>query len=166
MYIPLKLEDVHIFWRSLEINGLSGIGGQQSTQENMELRRVVQNILHLVIPLNPKDPVSGAPPIAFIKGRRKTNSNKRDKSHWEHIQISHTRILLRVLVEEGDRHMCLGVEIEHAQDSCMILPFYSASVRVGDTIVIAHLADSEHFIAVTIHENNFPLRIMVVVVSE
>ncbi|KAI5681387.1 hypothetical protein M9H77_02614 [Catharanthus roseus] len=34
MYIPLKLEDVHVFLRSLEINGLSGIGGQQSAQES------------------------------------------------------------------------------------------------------------------------------------
>ncbi|KAI5681833.1 hypothetical protein M9H77_03061 [Catharanthus roseus] len=33
MYTPLKLEDVHIFWRSLKMNGLSGIGGQQSAQE-------------------------------------------------------------------------------------------------------------------------------------
>lgn len=31
---PLKLDDVHNFWTSLEIKGVSGIGGQQSTQES------------------------------------------------------------------------------------------------------------------------------------
>lgn len=34
MYIPLKLDDVHNFWMSLEIKRVSGIGGQQSAQEN------------------------------------------------------------------------------------------------------------------------------------
>ncbi|KAI5657319.1 hypothetical protein M9H77_26112 [Catharanthus roseus] len=83
MYITLKLEDVHIFWRSLEISGLLGIGRQQSSQV-MELRRGTQIILHHVITFNPKGPILGAPPMVFTKGRHKTNSTKRDKSYWEH----------------------------------------------------------------------------------
>ncbi|KAI5678927.1 hypothetical protein M9H77_09877 [Catharanthus roseus] len=116
IFIPLKLEDFHIFWRSLEINGLSRIGGQQSHDESdlqkqllnfigilqefstqppyefMELRRATQNILHHIIPLNPEDSVFEAPHTVITKGRHKIDSPKRDKSHWEHIQIAHARM--------------------------------------------------------------------------
>ncbi|KAI5662132.1 hypothetical protein M9H77_21455 [Catharanthus roseus] len=53
MYIPLKLKDLHIFWRSLEINRV------------IEMHRATQNILHHVIPLNPECPVSYTPPTVI-----------------------------------------------------------------------------------------------------
>ncbi|KAI5678796.1 hypothetical protein M9H77_09746 [Catharanthus roseus] len=53
------------------------------------LSRVAQNILHLVIPLYPEGLVSSVPSTVITKGRRKTDSTKRDKSQWEHIQIAH-----------------------------------------------------------------------------
>ncbi|KAI5677930.1 hypothetical protein M9H77_08880 [Catharanthus roseus] len=137
MYIPLKLEDVQFFLRSLKINGLSGIGGQQSTQEKLPK--------YLIF----------CYPVKSIRSGFGCSSDGRDKSHWEHIQIDHTRIkkssdLVRGS-EEGDRDVCLGVEVE-----AKVGDRAQASDHVGNTIVVGHLADNEHFIALHM-KNNFPL---------
>ncbi|KAI5650479.1 hypothetical protein M9H77_36484 [Catharanthus roseus] len=40
------------------------------------------------------------------------------------------------------------------QDSCTVFPFYSSPEQVGDTVGIRHLADSEHFIAISFFHLN------------
>ncbi|KAI5671830.1 hypothetical protein M9H77_12194 [Catharanthus roseus] len=81
------------YWRNEENNILSNVEfSTRPPSEFMELRRAAQNILHHVIPLNSEGPVSRAPPMVINKGRRKTDSTRRDKSHWEHIQIVHARM--------------------------------------------------------------------------
>ncbi|KAI5676111.1 hypothetical protein M9H77_07061 [Catharanthus roseus] len=56
--------------------------GRNTVEEFMELRRVAQNILYPVILLNLEGSIFRAPPTVITKGRCKTDSTKRDKSHW------------------------------------------------------------------------------------
>ncbi|KAI5647335.1 hypothetical protein M9H77_33340 [Catharanthus roseus] len=41
---------------------------------------------------NVREPSSTPPETAVTKGRRKKNSTKRDKSHWEYVSIAHRKI--------------------------------------------------------------------------
>ncbi|KAI5655006.1 hypothetical protein M9H77_32193 [Catharanthus roseus] len=174
LYILLKLEGVHIFWRPLEIHGISGIGGQQSTQESYGVAPSYPKYLTSCYPVKSRRSGFGCSPTVFTKGRRKTDSTKRGKSNWEHIQIFHVRIekssksgsgsvpdqsLVRVFMEEEGSHVHLGVEVEaivgeraRAAQFCHFIQRQTTS----KTQFIGHLANSKHFIALHM-KNNFPL---------
>ncbi|KAI5656606.1 hypothetical protein M9H77_25399 [Catharanthus roseus] len=49
-----------------------------------EMRRFAKGVLNLVLPEDPGVTLTSPPEVAVTKGRKKTNSTKRDKSHWEH----------------------------------------------------------------------------------
>ncbi|KAI5650441.1 hypothetical protein M9H77_36446 [Catharanthus roseus] len=51
-----------------------------------------KKVLCPVLPKDPGAPLTTPPEYAFTKGRRKTNSTKRDKSYWEHVSIAHRKI--------------------------------------------------------------------------
>ncbi|KAI5669306.1 hypothetical protein M9H77_19159 [Catharanthus roseus] len=57
-----------------------------------EVRRLIKGVIHPVLPDDPCQPLSTPPEIAVTKGRRKTNSTKRDKSHWEYVSIAYKKI--------------------------------------------------------------------------
>ncbi|KAI5665923.1 hypothetical protein M9H77_15776 [Catharanthus roseus] len=46
-----------------------------------EVRRLIKGVIRPVLPEDPCPPLTNPPEIAITKGRRKTNSMKRDKSH-------------------------------------------------------------------------------------
>ncbi|KAI5663215.1 hypothetical protein M9H77_22538 [Catharanthus roseus] len=94
-----------------------------------EMRRLAKGVLNLVLPEDPGVTLTSPPEVAVTKGRKKTDSIKRDKSHWEYVSIAHQKIQklsgsvsgsgtrsgllpVRVLgqdpVGEGDRHELLG----------------------------------------------------------
>ncbi|KAI5669154.1 hypothetical protein M9H77_19007 [Catharanthus roseus] len=52
----------------------------------------MKGILCPVLPEDPCAPLTSPPEHAVTKGRRKTNSTKRDKSYWEHVSIVHRKI--------------------------------------------------------------------------
>ncbi|KAI5681402.1 hypothetical protein M9H77_02629 [Catharanthus roseus] len=56
------------------------------------LRRLIKGVIHPVLPDDPSQPLSNPPETTVTKGRRKTNSTIRDKSHWECISIAHRKI--------------------------------------------------------------------------
>ncbi|KAI5671962.1 hypothetical protein M9H77_12326 [Catharanthus roseus] len=57
-----------------------------------EVRRLTKGVIYLVLPDDPCQPLSIPLETAVTKGRRKTNSTKKDKSHWEYISITHRKI--------------------------------------------------------------------------
>ncbi|KAI5647860.1 hypothetical protein M9H77_33865 [Catharanthus roseus] len=57
-----------------------------------EVRLLIKGFIYPVLPDNPCQPFSTPPETAVTKGRRKTNSTKRDKSHWEYVSIAHRKI--------------------------------------------------------------------------
>ncbi|KAI5657659.1 hypothetical protein M9H77_26452 [Catharanthus roseus] len=96
-----------------------------------EMRRLAKGVLSPVLPEDPGVILTSPPEVAVTKGRKKTNSTKKDKSHWEHVSIAHRKIqklsgsgsgsssgsgsgLVRVrdLVGEEDRHELLGEGVE------------------------------------------------------
>ncbi|KAI5654515.1 hypothetical protein M9H77_31702 [Catharanthus roseus] len=97
---PIQEEDVVIFWRKLEIGydipekhrrdmesemrDLTSLLQEISTGPISNVREVRQLIKGVIHPVLSND--------LFTKGRRKMNSTKRDKSHWEYISIAHRKI--------------------------------------------------------------------------
>ncbi|KAI5658169.1 hypothetical protein M9H77_26962 [Catharanthus roseus] len=96
--MPIKEEDVVIFWRKLEIGSdipeehhrdmesemidLTSLLQEISTgpiSNVREVRRLLKGVIHPVLPDDPCQPLSTPPETAVTKGRRKTNSTKRDK---------------------------------------------------------------------------------------
>ncbi|KAI5649816.1 hypothetical protein M9H77_35821 [Catharanthus roseus] len=57
-----------------------------------EMRRLSKRVLSLVLPEDPSVTLTSPPKVAVIKGLKKTNSTKRDKSHWKHVSIAHRKI--------------------------------------------------------------------------
>ncbi|KAI5657451.1 hypothetical protein M9H77_26244 [Catharanthus roseus] len=57
-----------------------------------ECHRLMKGILCPVLPEDPCALLTSPPEPAVTKGRRKTNSTKRDKSYWEHMSIAHRKI--------------------------------------------------------------------------
>ncbi|KAI5659446.1 hypothetical protein M9H77_28239 [Catharanthus roseus] len=57
-----------------------------------EVRRLIKGVIHPVLPDDPCQPLSTPPETAITEGRRKMNSTKRDKSHWEYVSIAHRKI--------------------------------------------------------------------------
>ncbi|KAI5675696.1 hypothetical protein M9H77_06646 [Catharanthus roseus] len=90
--------DVVMFWKKLEIGSdipeehhrnmesemcdLASLLQEISTGPISNVREVRRLIKAVVNP----------PETAVTKGRRKTNSTKRDKSHWEYVSIAHRKI--------------------------------------------------------------------------
>ncbi|KAI5655056.1 hypothetical protein M9H77_32243 [Catharanthus roseus] len=96
--MPIQKEDIVIFWRKLEIGSdipkehhrdmesemcdLTSLLQEISTGPISNVREVRRLIKAVVNP----------PETAAMKRRRKTNSTKRDKSHWEYVSIAHRKI--------------------------------------------------------------------------
>ncbi|KAI5683178.1 hypothetical protein M9H77_04406 [Catharanthus roseus] len=57
-----------------------------------EMRRLAKGVLNPVLPEDPGVTLTSPPEVAVTKGRKKTDSTKRDKSHWEHVPIAHRKI--------------------------------------------------------------------------
>ncbi|KAI5677619.1 hypothetical protein M9H77_08569 [Catharanthus roseus] len=57
-----------------------------------ECRSLIKGVLCSVLPEDPGAPLTSPPEHAVMKGRRKTNSTKRDKSYWEQVSIEHRKI--------------------------------------------------------------------------
>ncbi|KAI5669327.1 hypothetical protein M9H77_19180 [Catharanthus roseus] len=72
-----------------------------------EVKRLIKGVIHRVLPDDPSQPLSNSPETAVTKGRRKTNSTKRDKSHWEYVQG-----LILALVEEVGHLVAVGIGAE------------------------------------------------------
>ncbi|KAI5654229.1 hypothetical protein M9H77_31416 [Catharanthus roseus] len=108
--MPIQEEDVDIFWRKLEIGSdiseehhrdmesemrdLTSLLQEISTgpiSNVQEVRRLINGAIHPVLPEDPCQPLSTPPETAVTKGRRKTNSTKRDKSHGEYSSNSSSR---------------------------------------------------------------------------
>ncbi|KAI5654256.1 hypothetical protein M9H77_31443 [Catharanthus roseus] len=91
-----------------------------------EVRRLIKGIIYiqcclmiLVSRCQPPPP----PETEVTKGRRKTNSTKRVKSHWEYVSIAHRKIgkssgsgSRSALVEEVGRLIAIGVGAEDVAD--------------------------------------------------
>ncbi|KAI5672900.1 hypothetical protein M9H77_13264 [Catharanthus roseus] len=151
--LPIQLVDIEAFWRTLEIGGfhpsthekdmnmdsemrsLTDLLYQISTgpiSKVREMRRLVKGVLSSVLPEDPCMTLTSPLEVAITKGRKKTNSTKRDKLYWEHVSIAHkkkyksqavpvlvlaldlgrVRVLVRLPVGEEDRHELLGVGVE------------------------------------------------------
>ncbi|KAI5666548.1 hypothetical protein M9H77_16401 [Catharanthus roseus] len=52
----------------------------------------ISQILNSILPEDPGVTLTSPPEVAVTKGRKKTNSTKRDKSHWEYVSIAHRKI--------------------------------------------------------------------------
>ncbi|KAI5666904.1 hypothetical protein M9H77_16757 [Catharanthus roseus] len=109
--VPIQLSNIEAFWKTLEIGGRHPSARQQDSDSEM---RSLTDLLHqistgsiskvremrhplkgLMSPVLPKDlgvTLTSPPEIAVTKGRKKTNSTKRDKSHWKHVSISLRKI--------------------------------------------------------------------------
>ncbi|KAI5652489.1 hypothetical protein M9H77_29676 [Catharanthus roseus] len=57
-----------------------------------KVRRLIKGVIHPVLPNDLSQPLSTSPETAVTKGRRKTNSTKRDKSHLEYVYIAHRKL--------------------------------------------------------------------------
>ncbi|KAI5661935.1 hypothetical protein M9H77_21258 [Catharanthus roseus] len=51
-----------------------------------------KGVLNPVLPEDPGVTLTSPPEVAVTKLRKKMNSTKRDKSHWEHVLIAHRKI--------------------------------------------------------------------------
>ncbi|KAI5656352.1 hypothetical protein M9H77_25145 [Catharanthus roseus] len=109
---PLFLRaDYTAFWKTLEIDSchplarqhdmdyemrsFTGLLHQISTEPISNVREMCHLAKGVLNPVLPKDPgmtLTSPPEIAVTKGRKKTNSTKRDKSYWEHVSIAHRKI--------------------------------------------------------------------------
>ncbi|KAI5676604.1 hypothetical protein M9H77_07554 [Catharanthus roseus] len=109
--IPIQLEDVCIFWRKLEIcadipdvherdmdsemHDLTSMLEKISTapiSKVREVRHLSKGVICLVLPKDPCPLLTNPPETAVTKGRRKTNSRKRDKFHLEYVSITDRKI--------------------------------------------------------------------------
>ncbi|KAI5675575.1 hypothetical protein M9H77_06525 [Catharanthus roseus] len=57
-----------------------------------EVRRLIKGVIHPVLPDIPSQPLLNPLETAVTKERQKTNSTKRDKSHWEYVSMAHRKI--------------------------------------------------------------------------
>ncbi|KAI5661294.1 hypothetical protein M9H77_20617 [Catharanthus roseus] len=56
------------------------------------MKRLHHGVLNPVLPEDPGVILTLPTEVAVIKGQKKTDSTKRDKSHWEHVSIAHRKI--------------------------------------------------------------------------
>ncbi|KAI5649533.1 hypothetical protein M9H77_35538 [Catharanthus roseus] len=57
-----------------------------------EVRRLIKGVISPVLPEDHCQPLTTPSETAITRGRRKTNSTKRDKSHWEYVSVAHRKI--------------------------------------------------------------------------
>ncbi|KAI5683436.1 hypothetical protein M9H77_04664 [Catharanthus roseus] len=57
-----------------------------------EMHRLAKGVLNPVLPKDPGATLTSPPEVAVTKWRKKTDSTKRDKSHWEHMSIAHRKL--------------------------------------------------------------------------
>ncbi|KAI5683113.1 hypothetical protein M9H77_04341 [Catharanthus roseus] len=78
-----------------EMHSLTDLLHQISTgpiSKVRKMRRLAKEVLNLVLLEDPGVTLKSPPEVAVTKGRKKTNSTKRDKSHWEYVSIAHGKI--------------------------------------------------------------------------
>ncbi|KAI5658819.1 hypothetical protein M9H77_27612 [Catharanthus roseus] len=78
-----------------EMHSLTNLLHQISTgpiYKVREMRRLVKGVLNPILPEDPGVTLTSLSEVAVTKGQKKTNSTKRDKSHWEHMSIAHRKI--------------------------------------------------------------------------
>ncbi|KAI5677561.1 hypothetical protein M9H77_08511 [Catharanthus roseus] len=78
-----------------EIRSLTDLLHQISTgpiSKVREMCRLVKGVLSPVLPEDLGVTLTSPPEVAVTKRWKKTNSTKRDKSHWEHVSITHRKI--------------------------------------------------------------------------
>ncbi|KAI5655585.1 hypothetical protein M9H77_32772 [Catharanthus roseus] len=91
-------EDVDIFWRKLEIG--SDIPEEHHRDMESEMRDLTSLLQEIsTVPISNVREVRrlikaivNPPETVVTKGRRKRNSTKRDKSHWEYVSNAHKKI--------------------------------------------------------------------------
>ncbi|KAI5650551.1 hypothetical protein M9H77_36556 [Catharanthus roseus] len=102
--LPIQLHDIDVFWQTLEIGDPHPSARQQDMDSEMrsltdllhqistgpiskvrEMRRLAKGVLNPVLPEDPGVTLTSLPEVAVTKGRKKTDSTKIDKSHWEHV---------------------------------------------------------------------------------
>ncbi|KAI5658379.1 hypothetical protein M9H77_27172 [Catharanthus roseus] len=107
----IQLSDIEAFWKILEIGGRHPSALQQDIDSEIrsltdllhqiitrviskirEMHRLAKGVLNPVFPEDPNVILTSPPEITVTKGRKKTNSTKRNKSYWEHVSISHRKI--------------------------------------------------------------------------
>ncbi|KAI5676532.1 hypothetical protein M9H77_07482 [Catharanthus roseus] len=100
------LHDIDVFWRTLEIGGPHPSAQLQDMDSEMrsltdllhqismgpiskvrEMRRLAKRVLDPVSLEDPGVTLTSPPEVAVTKGRKKTESTKRHKSHWEHVSL-------------------------------------------------------------------------------
>ncbi|KAI5681560.1 hypothetical protein M9H77_02788 [Catharanthus roseus] len=91
--LPLKLEDVSVFWKTLEIGirDLASLLDQISTGPISKIREV-HRVLSPVLVEDPGAILTTPPEHAVTKGQRKTNSTKKDKSYSKHVSTARRKI--------------------------------------------------------------------------
>ncbi|KAI5666916.1 hypothetical protein M9H77_16769 [Catharanthus roseus] len=57
-----------------------------------EMCHLAKGVLSPILPEDPNVILALPPEVVVTKGRKKTNSTKRDKSHWEHVFIAYRKI--------------------------------------------------------------------------
>ncbi|KAI5664485.1 hypothetical protein M9H77_23808 [Catharanthus roseus] len=57
-----------------------------------EMHHLAKGVLSSGLPKDSGVALTSPPEVAVTRGRKKTNSTKRDKSHWEHGSIAHQKI--------------------------------------------------------------------------
>ncbi|KAI5656780.1 hypothetical protein M9H77_25573 [Catharanthus roseus] len=108
-----------------EMRSLTDLLHQISTRpisKVREMRRLVKGVLNPVLHEDPGVTLTSPPEVAVTKGRKKTDSRKRDKSHWEHNVIGDENYGYRVVADFvfGDEHQWPEVrrgmlyELEHS----------------------------------------------------
>ncbi|KAI5657623.1 hypothetical protein M9H77_26416 [Catharanthus roseus] len=78
-----------------EIRSLTDLLHQISTgpiSKVREMRHLAKGVLNHVLPEDLGVTLTSPPEVAVTKGQKKTDSTKRDKSHWEHVSIAHRKI--------------------------------------------------------------------------
>ncbi|KAI5649414.1 hypothetical protein M9H77_35419 [Catharanthus roseus] len=96
--LPIQLSDIEAFWKTdmdSEMRSVTDLLHQISTALVSKVREMHHLAKGVLIPVLPEDPgvtLTSPPEVAVIKGRKKKNSTKKDKSHWEHVSIAHRKI--------------------------------------------------------------------------
>ncbi|KAI5652280.1 hypothetical protein M9H77_29467 [Catharanthus roseus] len=109
--LSIQLSDIEAFWKTLEIGGRHPSARQKDMDSEMcsltdllhqistrpiskvrEMRRLAKRVLNPLLPEDPGVTLTSPPKVAVTKGRKKENSAKRDKLHWEHVSIAHRKI--------------------------------------------------------------------------
>ncbi|KAI5674277.1 hypothetical protein M9H77_14641 [Catharanthus roseus] len=132
--LPIQLYDIDAFWKTLEISVRHPSAQQQDMNSDMdsltdllhqistgpiskvrEMRHLAKGVLNPVLLEDPGVTLTSPPEVAVNKGRKKTDSTKRDKSQADLFLVlaldlgrCTVRVLGRDPVREGDRHELLG----------------------------------------------------------